>query len=92
MQACRRDTLACHSCPQVRIGIMRGREFTMKDMYSFHETQEDLDAFYDRAIGAYNNVFKRCGLGEKTVLTYASGGIFSKYSHEFQTITEYGED
>jgi len=77
---------------RAKSGLLRGREFRMKDMYSFHETQEDLDAFYEKTIGAYNNVFKRCGLGEKTVLTYASGGIFSKYSHEFQTITEYGED
>ena len=77
---------------RAKSGLLRGREFRMKDMYSFHETQEDLDQFYDQTIIAYNKIFNRCGLGEKTVLTYASGGIFSKYSHEFQTITEYGED
>jgi prolyl-tRNA synthetase len=73
-------------------GLLRGREFRMKDMYSFHMEQSDLDAFYDKAIVAYNNVYARCGLGDKTLLTFASGGIFSKYSHEFQTITPYGED
>jgi len=77
---------------RAKSGLLRGREFRMKDMYSFHETQEDLDSFYEKCIVAYNKIFTRCGLGEKTVLTYASGGIFSKYSHEFQTITEYGED
>jgi prolyl-tRNA synthetase len=73
-------------------GIMRGREFIMKDLYSFHTTQEDLDAYYERAIQAYKNVFSRCGLGDKTYLTFASGGTFSKYSHEFQTLTDAGED
>jgi hypothetical protein len=65
-------------------GIMRGREFIMKDLYSFHTSQEDLDAYYERAIEAYKKIFARCGLGEKTYLTFASGGTFSKYSHEFQ--------
>ncbi len=73
-------------------GVLRGREFRMKDMYSFHISQEDLDAYYDKSIIAYNNIFKRCGIGDKTYLTYASGGVFSKYSHEFQAITEHGED
>jgi prolyl-tRNA synthetase len=73
-------------------GIMRGREFIMKDLYSFHTSQEDLDAYYERAIEAYKKIFARCGLGEKTYLTFASGGTFSKYSHEFQTLTDAGED
>ncbi len=73
-------------------GILRGREFRMKDMYTFHISQECLDEYYERAIGAYHNIFKRCGIGERTYLTYADGGVFSKYSHEFQAITEYGED
>jgi prolyl-tRNA synthetase len=73
-------------------GLLRGREFRMKDMYSFHADQADLDAFYERATQAYMNVYERCGLGETTMLTYASGGMFSKYSHEFQTISPYGED
>ncbi len=73
-------------------GIMRGREFIMKDLYSFHVSQEDLDQYYERAVAAYLRVFERCGLGAQTYLTYASGGTFSKYSHEFQTLTDAGED
>jgi prolyl-tRNA synthetase len=73
-------------------GLLRGREFRMKDLYSFHATETDLDAFYDKTIERYFKVFKRCGLADITYLTYASGGIFSKYSHEFQTVTKYGED
>ena len=77
---------------RVKAGLLRGREFLMKDLYSFHVDQADLDAYYDRAIQAYKNIFTRLGLGDKTYLTYASGGSFSKYSHEFQTLTEAGED
>lgn len=77
---------------RAKSGLLRGREFRMKDLYSFHATQEDLDRYYERAVQAYHNVFRRCGLGDMTLLTYASGGAFSKYSHEFQTITPYGED
>ena len=73
-------------------GLLRGREFRMKDLYSFHATEKDLDVYYEQMIRAYLRIFERCGLGEITYLTYASGGIFSKYSHEFQTITPYGED
>ncbi len=78
--------------PRAKSGLLRGREFRMKDLYSFHTTQGDLDQFYERATQAYKAVYKRCGLGDITLLTYASGGVFSKYSHEFQTITPYGED
>jgi prolyl-tRNA synthetase len=77
---------------RAKSGLMRGREFRMKDMYSFHATQEDLDVFYDKAIVAYQRIYARLGLGERTLLTFASGGAFSKYSHEFQTMTESGED
>lgn len=77
---------------RAKSGLLRGREFRMKDMYSFHASQEDLDSFYERVIAAYHRVFKRCGLGAITKLTYASGGVFSKYSHEFQAITPFGED
>lgn len=77
---------------RAKSGILRGREFKMKDMYSFHTTQQDLDAYYERAIEAYTNVYRRCGIGERTYLTTALGGMFSRYSHEFQTITEAGED
>ena len=73
-------------------GIMRGREFIMKDLYSFHTTQEDLDAYYDRVTDAYRAIFERCGLGDRTYLTYASGGTFTKNSHEYQTLTDAGED
>jgi prolyl-tRNA synthetase len=77
---------------RAKSGIMRGREFLMKDLYSFHTTEEDLDIFYQKAIQAYKNIFNRLGIGEKTFLTFASGGVFSEFSHEFQTICEVGED
>ncbi len=77
---------------RAKSGIMRGREFLMKDMYSFSRSQEELDEFYDKAIQAYKNVFERAGIGDKTYLTFASGGMFSKFSHEFQTICDAGED
>jgi prolyl-tRNA synthetase len=73
-------------------GILRGREFIMKDLYSFHTSQEDLDAYYEKVVGAYQRIFSRVGIGDTTYLTYASGGTFSKYSHEFQTLTDAGED
>lgn len=73
-------------------GVLRGREFRMKDLYSFHATQEDLNSYYDRVKDAYMHIFTKCGLGDITYFTYASGGIFSKYSHEFQTVTHFGED
>lgn len=73
-------------------GLMRGREFLMKDLYSFNKSQQDLDEFYNLAIQAYKNYFNRIGLGEITYVTFASGGIFTKYSHEFQTLTPAGED
>jgi len=76
--------------PRVKSGLLRGREFVMKDMYSFSESQEQHDNFYKKVIPAYFNVFKRFGLDAK--LVEASGGIFSKYSHEFQVITPVGED
>ncbi len=73
-------------------GVLRGREFMMKDLYSFHADEKDLDNYYEKAIKAYENIFSRAGLGEKTYITFASGGSFSKYSHEFQTLSEAGED
>jgi prolyl-tRNA synthetase len=77
---------------RAKSGIMRGREFGMKDLYSFSATEEDLDAFYEKAKIAYKNIFERAGLGDITFITFASGGVFSKYSHEFQTLSEAGED
>lgn len=73
-------------------GLMRGREFLMKDMYSFSADREAHDKFYDQAAQAYTKVFERLGIGDITYLTSASGGSFSKYSHEFQTVSPVGED
>jgi prolyl-tRNA synthetase len=77
---------------RAKSGIMRGREFIMKDLYSFSRTQYEHDEFYEKAKQAYINVFDRLGIGEQTYLTFASGGTFSKYSHEFQTVCDAGED
>lgn len=78
---------------RAKSGIFRGREFLMKDMYSFNKTQADLDEFYDKATQAYRNIFNQVGIGHITYLTVASGGVFgTKYSHEFQTLTQVGED
>lgn len=77
---------------RAKSGILRGREFFMKDLYSFHRDEKDLDEYYEKATQAYVDIFNRAGIGEKTYLTYASGGSFSKYSHEFQTVTSAGED
>lgn len=77
---------------RAKSGIMRGREFLMKDLYSFSKNQEELDAFYEQAIQAYRNIFERSGIGHITFMTFASGGVFSKYSHEFQTLSDAGED
>jgi prolyl-tRNA synthetase len=77
---------------RAKSGLLRGVEFVMKDLYSFHRDEKDLDSFYEKMKKAYFRIFQRCGLGGKTFLTLASGGTFSKYSHEFQTVTPYGED
>ncbi len=77
---------------RAKAGLMRGREFLMKDMYSFHKNDEDLNAYYETVIKAYLNIFKKLNLDEKTYLTYSSGGDFSQFSHEFQTICASGED
>lgn len=73
-------------------GLMRGREFWMKDLYSLSRDQAEHDAFYDEAAQAYGKVYERLGLGEFTYKTFASGGSFSRYSHEFQTLSDVGED
>lgn len=77
---------------RAKSGILRGREFLMKDFYSFHSTSEDLDSFYDLMTESYKRVFYNLGIAHKTYLTFASGGTFSKYSHEFQLIAPSGED
>lgn len=73
-------------------GLMRGREFLMKDMYSFAISQEQHDELYEEVQKAYLRIFKRLGIGDKTFITTSSGGSFSKYSHEFQTLSDAGED
>ena len=77
---------------RAKSGIMRGREFLMKDLYSFHASSADLDEFYEKVEGAYTRIFDRLGIGDCTYKTFASGGIFSKYSHEYQTVLDVGED
>jgi len=77
---------------RAKSGIMRGREFVMKDMYSFHASAEDLETYYQKAIEAYKRVYDRLGIGDDTYVTFASGGAFTKFSHEFQTISDAGED
>ncbi len=76
--------------PRSKSGLLRGREFLMKDLYSFHASEEDLDSYYDKAREAYKKVFKRLGL--EAIETEAAGGTFAKYSHEYQVICESGED
>ena len=74
-------------------GIMRGREFIMKDAYSFHVSEEDLLEYYEVMKNSYMKIYERLGLGDITLVALASGGDFTdKYSHEFQTICETGED
>ncbi len=77
---------------RAKSGIMRGREFVMKDMYSLHDSKEALDAYYEKTIEAYKRVYDRLGIGDDTYVTFASGGAFTKFSHEFQTICDAGED
>lgn len=77
---------------RAKSGIMRGREFVMKDMYSLAVDSEMHDKYYNSVIDAYKKVYERLGIGEDTYVTYASGGAFTKFSHEFQTVCEAGED
>lgn len=77
---------------RAKSGLLRGREFLMKDAYSFHRTQEELDEYFEVMHGAYNKIFDRLGIGDITHYTFASGGDFSKYSYEFQTELDIGED
>lgn len=77
---------------RAKSGIMRGREFVMKDMYSLHSSAKDLDEYYTKVTEAYKRIFGRLGIGEKTFVTFASGGAFTRFSHEFQTICDAGED
>ena len=77
---------------RAKSGVMRGREFVMKDAYSFSVGEADHNVIYEAMKVAYMNVFKRVGLGDDTYITFASGGAFTEFSHEFQTICEAGED
>jgi len=77
---------------RAKSGVMRGREFIMKDLYSFSRSDQEHQKFYDSMIQSYLRVFKTIGLGDDTYLTYASGGAFTRFSHEFQTVTANGED
>lgn len=77
---------------RAKSGIMRGREFVMKDLYSLHATKEDMDMYYDKVIESYKRIYDRLGLGKDTFVTFAGGGAFTKFSHEFQTLCDAGED
>ncbi|MDR2063394.1 MAG: prolyl-tRNA synthetase [Candidatus Nomurabacteria bacterium] len=77
---------------RAKSGVMRTREFLMKDMYSFSKDKAQHEEFYEKTIKAYHKVYERLGIGDITYKTFASGGVFSKYSHEFQTICPAGED
>ncbi len=77
--------------PRAKSGLLRGREFLMKDLYSFHASQDDLFVYYDRVAQAYHRVFERCGL--KAYYTLAAGGDFTvSHTHEFQVVADVGED
>ena len=77
---------------RAKSGLMRGREFLIKDLYSFSRTEEEHKEFYEKAAETYKKIFNRVGLGDKTYRTFASGGSFSKFSDEFQTLSRAGED
>lgn len=77
---------------RAKSGLMRGREFEMKDLYSFCKTEADQKAFFEKVKEAYLKIYKEIGLGDYVYTTYASGGVFSKFSIEFQAITDAGED
>lgn len=77
---------------RAKSGVMRGREFIMKDAYSFSATEEQHNEFYEASKEAYMRCFERMGVGEDTYITFAAGGAFTEFSHEFQTVCEAGED
>ncbi len=77
---------------RAKSGIMRTREFMMKDLYSFSKNREEHEVFYEKCAESYKRIFNRLGIGNDTFRTFASGGAFSKYSDEFQTLCEVGED
>jgi prolyl-tRNA synthetase len=77
---------------RAKSGIMRGREFLMKDLYSFALDEKNHQKIYNQIIKAYWNILKKIGIKKDTFMTFASGGAFTQFSHEFQTITNGGED
>ncbi len=77
---------------RAKSGILRTREFLMKDLYSFSPDEATHNDFYQKVESAYDRIYERVGLGDCTVKAFASGGIFTKYSHEYQTIIPIGED
>jgi prolyl-tRNA synthetase len=77
---------------RAKSGVMRGKEFLMKDLYSFAKSNEEHEAQYAAAREAYKKIFVRLGIGETTYVTFASGGVFADFSEEFQTLSEAGED
>jgi prolyl-tRNA synthetase len=77
---------------RAKSGIMRGREFLMKDLYSFDINEEEHLKFYEKMKEVYMNIFQQVGIGDRTFLTISNGGSFSKYSFEFQTLSDAGED
>lgn len=78
---------------RAKSGLLRGREFRMKDLYSFHADEDDLNKYYQVCIDIYHNIYAEMGIGDDTYTTLASGGDFTtNFSHEFQTVTEAGED
>ena len=78
--------------PRCRGGLIRVREFTMKDAYSFHTTQEDLEKYYMRCYEAYNRIYARCGVPEVVAVASDSGMMGGKVSHEYMLLTDVGED
>lgn len=76
--------------PRAKSGLLRGREFLMKDLYSFHASEQDLDEYYEKVKAAYLKIYERLGLD--AVVVEASGGAFTEFSHEFQVFCEAGED
>src|SRR3989344_408032 len=77
---------------RAKSGIMRGREFLMKDLYSFATSEKEHEIIYEKVALGYEKIFTRVGIGDRTYRTFASGGVFSKYSHEYQCLLPVGED
>ena len=78
---------------RAKSGLLRGREFRMKDLYSFHKDQDDLMSYYEKVKSVYMDIYRDIGIGKDTFITVASGGDFTpNFSHEFQTLVDVGED